>query len=521
VKPFAGSHLALSKLEAKICMRNLWKILFILLASSLVHAHVGSADVYYEGDAGPYHLFVTIRLPQVIPGVAEIQVRCASPDVENIQVASLRLSGLGSNLPPVPDVAQRSKDDPQFFVSNLWFMEFGALQVRVQADGAKGKAELSIPVASFARQSLPMDRWLSALLGFFFVLLTLSVVLITGAVVRESTVPPGEVPQASNKRRSRIVMAFAMILVVIIVYRGRSTWKVEAATYARNVDLLKPPRAEAKLVDGNRLVVRPAGPLMVPLVGQSESASAIKMDELIPDHGHVMHLFLIRLPGLDKMWHLHPDLVEGGAFSEKLPAMPAGQYQVFADIVDKNGFPWTLVGNVDLPQINGSSTAGDDSAWEGARLTLPLPEATVAPLPDGARVVWERGADSLKANVPVSFKFRVEEKDGSPARGLEPYMGMAAHAQVVCIDLSVFAHIHPSGSVSMAALDMAQSRLVNQTSSGSSAMAMDMGSMHSTGSLPPRVSFPYGFPHPGDYRIFVQIKRSGQVQTAAFDTHVQ
>jgi hypothetical protein len=506
-------------LEAKTCMRNLLKIVFILLASTLVHAHVGSADVFYEGDAGPYHLFVTIRLPQVIPGVAEIHVRCASADVQTIQVASLRLSGLGSNLPPVPDVAQRSKDDPQFFVSNLWFMEFGALQVRIEADGAKGRAELSVPVASFARQSLPMDRWLSALLGFFFVFLTLSVVLITGAVVRESTVPPGEVPQASNRRRSRIIMALAVVMVVIIVYRQRATWSVEAATYERNVDLLKPPLAETTLLDGNRLVIRPAGPLMVPLVGQNQSASAVKMDELIPDHGHVMHLFLIRLPGMDKMWHLHPDRVDGSAFAERLPAMPAGQYQVFADIVDKSGFPWTLVGKVELPQINGSSTIGDDSAWEGTRLPAPISETTVAQLPDGARVVWERDAGPLKANVPASFKFRVEDKDGSPARGLEPYMGMAAHAQVVCFDLSVFAHIHPAGSISMAALNMAQARLLEQSSAGASGMAMH--NAHSSASLPPTFSFPYGFPHAGDYRVFVQVKRSGQVQTAVFDTHVQ
>jgi len=501
-------------------MRNLLKFVFILLASTLVHAHVGSADVYYEGDAGPYHLFVTIRLPQVIPGVAEIQIRCASPDVQTIQVSSLRLSGLGSNLPPVPDAAQRSKDDPQFFVSNLWFMEFGALQVRVQADGLKGKATLSVPVASFARRSLPMDRWLSAVLGFFLVFLTLSVVLITGAVVRESTVPPGEVSQSSNRRRSRIVMALALIMVALIVFRGRASWNVEAATYKRNVELLKPPQAETTLVDGNRLVVRPASPLMVPLVGQNESASEVKMDEVIPDHGHVMHLFLIRLPGMEKMWHLHPDLIAGGAFSEKLPAMPAGHYQVFADIVDKSGFPWTLVGNVDLPEIKGSSTIGDDSAWDGVRLMPPLSQPTVAQLSDGARVVWERDGDSLKANVPASFKFRVEEKDGSPARGLEPYMGMAAHAQVVSFDLGVFAHIHPAGSISMAALDMAQERLIPQSSSGSHETMM-MDSMRSTGSLPPKFSFPYGFPHPGDYRIFVQIKRSGQVQTAVFDVRVQ
>jgi hypothetical protein len=243
------------------------------------------------------------------------------------------------------------------------------------------------------------------------------------------------------------------------------------------------------------------------------------MDEVISDHGHFMHLFLIRVPGMEKMWHLHPDRIEGGAFAVRLPAMPAGQYQVFADIVDKNGFPWTLVGNLELPRIIGTATQGDDSDWEGARLAIPLSESTVALLSDGARVVWERDAGPLKANVPASFKFRVEEKDGSPARSLEPYMGMAAHAEVVCVDLSVFAHIHPAGSVSMASLDIAQAGLMAESSAAGSGMVME--SAHSLGSLPPKISFPYGFPHAGDYRIFVQIKRSGHVQTAAFDTRVE
>lgn len=35
------------------------------------------------------------------------------------------------------------------------------------------------------------------------------------------------------------------------------------------------------------------------------------------------------------------------------------------------------------------------------------------------------------------------------------------------------------------------------------------------------VTFPYGFPQPGDYRLFVQIKRNGQVQTGVFDAQVE
>jgi hypothetical protein len=497
-------------------MRILLSSLVILLASLPAYAHVGSADVYYEGDAGPYHLFVTVRLPQVIPGIAEIQVRSASPNVETIQVVPSRLTGPSANLLSVPDVAQRSKDDPQFFVSSLWLMEFGALQVHIQADGSKGKAELSVPVASFARQSAPLHWELRGLLIFFFMLLALTAVLILGATVRESTVAPGKAPQVTNRRLSRVVMATALMVAAMILYTGRAWWNVEAATYQRNVDLLRPPQAETTLLNGNRLVIRPARTLMVPNAGQWVNTEEVKMGELIPDHGHLMHLFLIAMPGMDKMWHLHPVRADD-AFIQSLPAMPAGQYQLFADIVDRSGYPWTLVGNVQLPQINGQPLVGDDSDWEGARLKIPPAGVTVAQLPGGGRMVWERGNGSLRANMPATLKFLVEDKDGSPARDVEPYMGMVAHAEVVCSDLSVFAHIHPTGTVSMAALDLAQTGLMAQPMAGPSAMEM----ASSSSPMPPEFSFPYGFPHAGDYRIFVQIKRSGKLLGAAFDAHVQ
>jgi hypothetical protein len=39
--------------------------------------------------------------------------------------------------------------------------------------------------------------------------------------------------------------------------------------------------------------------------------------------------------------------------------------------------------------------------------------------------------------------------------------------------------------------------------------------------LPAQVSFPYGLPKPGVYRIFVHMKRGGQIMTGIFNATVE
>ena len=43
---------------------------------------------------------------------------------------------------------------------------------------------------------------------------------------------------------------------------------------------------------------------------------------------------------------------------------------------------------------------------------------------------------------------------------------------------------------------------------------------HHEMALPSTVTFPYGFPESGEYRIFVQVKRAGRVITGVFDATV-
>jgi len=459
-------------------------VLFVLLLARPAMAHVGSPNVFYEGDAGPYHVFVTVRSPDVIPGIATIEIRTTADDIKTVSVVPLRLTGPGSELPPAPDRAARSSADPKFFTARLWLMEFGSLQVRVTIEGARGIGKLAIPVPASAQRTLTMTRPLGALLFGLMFVLALALVSILAGAVREAALEPGMQPAARERRRTRIAAVLVGAAVIGLLAFGNLWWNAEAATYAKWVQR---PWSLGARVDGCRLTLP-------------------KIDiGLLPDHGHDMHLFLVRVPALDRLAHLHPTR-EVGDFTQQLPSLPAGRYALFADIVLDNGFPVTGTDEIQINDLTCPPLTGDDAAWAGAPRADR--DATVSELASGGRVRWDR-PPALRAGVALPLRFHVENADGSPAH-LETYMGMAGHAAVMRIDRTVFAHLHPSGSVAMPALDLAE-RSIGVTNPHAG---------HEMHHLPPDVVFPYGFPKPGAYRVFVQIKRDGKVETAAFDAHV-
>jgi hypothetical protein len=471
----------------------LFVLIALVVAPAAAHAHVGSPDVFFEGDAGPYRLFVTVRTPPVIPGVATIEIRSESPDVQAISVVPMRLSGPGSELPPTPDRATRSAADPQFFSASLWLMEHGSMQVRISVDGARGAHTLAVPVPAFAQRTLTMTRGLGGLLIALMLVLALAIVGIVAGAVREATLEPAQAPPPRARRRARIAAVVVGAVVIGVVALGNAWWDAEASAYAQMV--LRPWQLTVHR-DGCRLVV--------------PGVEA----RLLPDHGHDMHLFLIRTPGLDRLVHVHPTRA-GDGFAQALPSMTAGRYLVFADVVLDSGFPVTGTATIDVPALTCDPLAGDDTAWAGE---APHGPTSAAVLADGTRMIWERPA-TLRAGVALPLAFRVVDPAGA-AVALEPYMGMAGHAEIVRADGSVFAHVHPSGSVAMPALALA--------SGGAGAHARMSMSMPAAGDAaaaadapPGRLAFPYGFPQPGDYRVFVQIKHAGQILTGAFDAHVE
>ena len=489
-----------------------WITCFLFLLCVVpAHAHVGSPDVYAEGDAGPYKLFVVIRPPLVIPGVAEIEVRSNTPGVDGITITPMLLTGEASKHPPVADAMTKPSKDAQFFTGHLWIMATGSWQVRFVANGSQGQGVLSIPVPATANGTRKMQSSMGLMLAVLGIILVLGMVGIVGAAARDAQLAPGQSAPPTNRRRAYVAMTVAFVILVAGVILGGKWWNADAANYASYI--YKPLQMNA--------TVQPDGVLDLKMIDPGW-VHARKLDDFVPDHNHIMHLYAIRWPGMDVVYHLHPDQVGTGDFHLTLPSMAAGTYKLYADVVHANGFPETLVTSITVPYIHGRDLTGDDAEgtatavkWNGDGTET----KTSYNLPDGYNMIWKRPA-TLTAKTPEDFTFTLVDAQGQPPKDMQLYMGMVGHAAFVKTDGTVFAHIHPSGTVSMAAMMMAQSQ---NGSAGANDMK-DMPGMDMSGSgqaIPNTVSFPYGFPTSGNYRIFVQMKHGIAVETATFDASVQ
>jgi hypothetical protein len=463
------------------------RALLLFAVAVCAQAHVGSPDIFLQAAAGPYAMFVTIRPPSVIPGVAEIEVLTASPDIQAITITPMPMIGEASKHPPTPDPMQRSKQDPQFFTGSLWIMASGSWQVRLQATGVKGDGQLSVPVPAVASRTKPMQTAMGVGLFAMMCVLALGLVSIVGAGAREGQLEPGKTPEGGSKIRARVLMGATAAFVVFVLWAGNNWWSAEAGGYAGYI--YKPLEMAAEL--------QPSDKLRLTL---KETAWALRrsLDDFVPDHGHLMHLYVLSEPDASRVWHLHPEFIGSGSFEQALPAMPAGKYKLYGDVVHRSGFAETVVADLNVPQsIAGNPLTGDDAG--GVRGVSP----------DGAHIEWVRDSIPLVAKKTRVFKFKLLGKDGQPVPDAEFYMGMLGHAAFVKNDGTAFAHVHPDGSVPMAALAIANPSSEDHT-------------MHHTDAkLPAEADFPYGFPTPGNYWIIVQMKHGGVIETGIFDTVVQ
>ena len=480
------------------------RLILAAAVALLTTAHIGSPDTWFTGNAGPYPVRVLIRSPGVIPGLADVTIWTDST-ASSVSATPAYYNAGERGLPP-PDTAKAVAGRPGAWSVPLWIMISGSYNVRISVNGAQGIGTAVVPVSMAPTTVREMPKQLGMTLALLGLVLVSGLVTIVGAAARESVLLPGEEPDVRRRRWGWIAMGTTAIVVALILWGGRLWWQAEDRAYRRGV--AQQWRTDTRVTGegaARRLHVTIADSIW----------QERRVTPLVPDHGKLMHLFLAREDSGNAFAHLHPVSLDSSNFETALPPLPAGRYRVFADITHESGFARTLVGSVVLPESDSSGGPADpDDGWR-----IGPADDSLATLPDGATVSWLR-PPALRANEDAGLRMVVREKDGTAGR-VEPYLGMAGHAVVMRDDGRVFIHLHPMGTISAAAQVMQAERTPADTAWGalgrrlSASGAFTRHAEHAE-LLPGEIEFPYAFPDTGSYRVWVQVKRSGRIETVAF-----
>ncbi|CAG4991103.1 hypothetical protein DYBT9275_00680 [Dyadobacter sp. CECT 9275] len=545
-------------------MKKLLLLLILFLSLQIAHAHVGSSGVQMQGQAGPYQIMVSIQPPDVIPGTAQITVFVESGNVKHISARPIFYRS-GDKGAPSPDLLQKVEGVAGEFQGMVWLMEPGSSGVQLMIEGQQGKAQLVVPLAAASTAQRDMPNGLSMGLAALALLLFVLMITAIGASVSDGLLRPGEALSAARKRKRWVNMGIASAICMLILYAGSSWWDSWAAHYRRY--LYKPLTAHSAILrtgDQRRFQLK------IDTTDWADNKRGTMLSTIIPDHGKLMHTFLVRIPGLDAFAHLHPERKDSTTFEAWLPELPAGRYLVYSDFVRYSGFGETMTDTLDIPPGHHAPHSQITAEEDTYVITDPMNAPGKAPatenfvicgkpgsktvFKDGSYAVWEGKSDQpLEAGKPYQLNFEMYNPDGSACLP-EPYLGMLGHVALFRSDGSVYIHLHPGGTFASAAGQSFRKRLADTSqiapkpspaifrdsvdqyltklksmnvlqreqllmtemgmyeTTANGAMGMEHGN---------RISFPYAFPKSGKYRIFLQVKRNGKVLTGAFDVSVK
>jgi hypothetical protein len=534
-------------------------ILFLLLSSPLgaggrLFAHIGSAGVVHEGKAGNYSIQVYVEPPDVIPGTAKVSVMVDGNDIKSVRMSPI-FYWTGDEGSPRSDEGIMTEAGK--YEGKIWLMENGAASVKIVIEGARGKGDVLIPIAALSTAQRQLPSSLGWILAGLALLLVGIMTTIIGASTGDSLLKVGEAENNSTKKRRIVGSTIGASFCGLLLFGGNMWWNAETADYQRNIYRPYTATSSVSLRDGGQRVLN--------FKIDTASVRGRSMSYIIPDHGKLMHMFLVKEGSMEVFAHLHPSRKDTLTFEAPLPNMPAGKYLIFADVLRYHSLQNTITDTVEIPQtpkVNVMPTLTGDSddtfvvtnalnkttnSVVDESITICGTPGVKTKLQDGSSIVWEEKPNQkLMAGKVYDLKFSVLAPNGKPAE-LQTYLGMMGHAAVIKDDGSVYIHLHPNGTFSSTAVQVMQKRIDETTNvrprfnnpkrfrdSVDNILAklqsmteaerdkLLMGNMkhEANGHHGGQVTFPYVFPKAGHYRVWLQVKRDGKILTGVFDANV-
>ncbi|MEP6735399.1 MAG: hypothetical protein ABJA70_07765 [Chryseolinea sp.] len=545
------------------------RVLILALALPMLsHAHIGSPGVTFEGKAGDYPVMVLVNPPDVIPGTASIDIFTDTKGITAIWAKPVFWFA-GAKGTPEADKMLPVAGEPGHFRGKIWLMDNGALSIQLDVNGGAGAGTILVPVMAVSTVQRVMDPSLGWMLAALALLLVVLMITIISACVSDSLVKPGH-DTANLQRKKWTGIAVSTGLLLLMLYGGKSWWNGWAQDYQRFMyHSFKATTTISENGKGRELT------FSIDTTAKLQNLTfSRKISYIIPDHGKLMHLFIVRAGTMDAFAHLHPKRKDSVTFVTPLPPLPEGTYLAFADVTRLSAFSETIPDTFEIKAPTVMAMVSSDSLQidpddtyfftnpvarvsntliPGNKVLICGKPGIRLPLADGSTITWEHDVNTdLTSNTLYSLKFNLQDEAGKPAL-LEPYLGMAGHAVIMKDDGSVYIHLHPVGSYSMASQQTMVDRFkgeagpikvdkvtrstafmdsIDHVVSKLDAMpyrerdSLLMGGMnhrqydpnHAEHSV---VSFPYSFPSAGHYRIWIQMKRNGRILNSAFDADVK
>ena len=192
------------------------------------------------------------------------------------------------------------------------------------------------------------------------------------------------------------------------------------------------------------------------------------------EHERRMHLIVARRD-LATFQHLHPEQQGDGSWATDIRLGASGSYRLFADFA-RDDDPYTLAGDL---RVDGNADL------------RPLPAVAATSVSDGGYDV-RLEAGRAQPGKEVDLRFTIT-RDGRTVH-TDPYLGAGGHLVALREGDLAFLHVHP----------------------------IERGrDTETTDEHDDPVGFASTFPTEGRYRLFLQFKHEGRVQTVAFTQEVR
>ncbi len=552
-------------------MKKILTNLALICLAFVFQGHIGSPGITLEGKAGPYSLTVVVNSPDVIPGTASVDIYVTDNAVKEVKIKPVYWFA-GAEGTPRADLAIPVQGETGHFKGEIWLMSPGSASLEIEVNGDKGEGKILLPVMAVSTAQKTMDAslgWSLAGLGLFLVIMMITIIGLSSG---DTQVKPGEKTTGKVKRKRWFGAAIGFTILALLLWGGKTWWNSWEKDYQRF--MYKPFTATSTIYEkDNKQVLK----FEVDSTKLETLFLTRSLNYLIPDHGKIMHMFLVRAGELDVFAHLHPQRLDSAHFETIIPPLPAGLYYVFADVSRLSGFSETIADTVVIPEpasllvqnwrdsllmdTDDTYYITDPIVSSTEQTSMPGGDIVVCGSP-GKRTVFPDGS-FVTLELPKEGKFTegnlyhltlaVQDEQGKPAV-LDPYLGMMGHAVVLKEDGSVYIHLHPVGSYSMASKEIMEARLtagsgmiewddlpkprIFRDSVDRAIIALNAlpvaerdrilltGMEHPAIDDPEHpdhaiVRFPYTFPTAGRYRIYVQMKRKGRILNGAFDVDVE